>query len=236
MKEKFINYWKKLFNDLKPMTWRQRLDHLWTYYKVHAIVFVFAVVIAVSWIYNAMNPTQTLMNGVFANVPMTQEGMTYLSEGYLEKCEAAGGKLEAPIFEVNFNGPDEFEDPLQNQYALMGVASRIAAQELDYLMMDEISLEIMISQNVFADLRNILTEEELAQWEGKIIYVEDADTGSRYPVALDITELPIIHGTVGGTKQVFYAVVGNAPNMDDMDDFWAHILAWEPSVQTGSEG
>ena len=80
---------KELMEDLKPMTFREKVDHLWTYYKEYLFLAVLAVILATGLITAAINANrETLVLGIVANSPMSQEGKEYLEKGYAEKIGA----------------------------------------------------------------------------------------------------------------------------------------------------
>ena len=82
----FYNEWKKLIDDMRPMTLAQKADHLWTYYKEYLLVLALAVIFLGAGFTMIKAQTQeTLVSGMMVNISISQEGYDYLSVDYLEK-------------------------------------------------------------------------------------------------------------------------------------------------------
>ena len=93
---------------------------------------------------------------------------------------------------------------------------------------DTINMVKATSQAKFIDkLLPHLTEEELAQWEGKIVYIEYEGTTERVPVALDISETAFAKDCMPMYGPYFFTVVYTTPRLQETRDFFDYLLAWE---------
>ena len=109
----------QLKKDLAGMSWKQKLDHLWTYYK-GSLVVVLLVVMLGSLVTTAVinKNTKTLMAGVSVNTNITDEALSYVKDEYLELVGTGG--LEnvrfSQIYMKDFNDPASYEE---SYYTLM---------------------------------------------------------------------------------------------------------------------
>lgn len=223
--------WEKLKADLKPMTFRQKLDHIWTYYKEYMFVAGMVLTVIVCGITLAINAGRhAYLNGILCNLSVSQEGHDYMVESYgLRHPEAQkdGVFLTSTIFE----DPQTVSQVDSSYQAAMGVLGQIEAKMLDFIFMDEVGVAFFGSQEALLDLRDFLTEEEIAQWEDKFLYAQfEEDDGSmaeREPLALDVSELPFVKECFRTEDKVYLAIAGNLPRPEQTRQFWEDLLAWE---------
>lgn len=232
---------KELMEDLKPMTFREKVDHLWTYYKEYLFLAVLAVILATGLITAAINANrETLVLGIVANSPMSQEGKEYLEKGYAEKI-GAKNDWEVLLHTTNFQS---MEDPISaedNYNAAQMLTARVSAGQLEYAIVDELAMSFYVTQAVFLDLRELFTEEELAQLAQKdmLMYATEGDvdengdlipgTGDiegRFPVGLKLKDTAFGQEALYG-KTNYFVVSGNNPDKEHVRGIWEHILDWE---------
>ncbi len=216
---------KKLKADLKNMTWKQRWEHLWTYYRwviIVAIMSVMIISVIISCIIN-LN-TNLLVAGVTINVELSEEGKALLTEDF--KAEhGTGVKYEDVslnlIYLQDFEKTQDYQD---NYYTLMSLLSLCSAQELDYIIADQIGMENMLKQEAFMDLSTFFTADELAQLGDAVVMArssEQADEES-IPVAVDITQLPFVQmfTDLNEGEKVYFSVVQNSPRLEQVRQIW----------------
>ncbi len=223
---------KKLKKDLSKMTFKDKLNHLWTYYK--SSLLILAVVILVGSIFvtscRARN-TRTILAGVGVNVALTEEGTSYVKEDYYART--ATGGLEQVIYTESVQERFSSTTDFQTSYTqLMNLVALISAQELDYLLLDAIGVENLLAHGVFMDLRDFFTEAELEALGDKVIWMESTnsdDSKLQMPVAVNIEHLPFTQAHTINTKDTFFAVVSNTLRKETCRDFWAYLNAWTPA-------
>ena len=203
---------KKLKADLKNMTWKQRWEHLWTYYRWVIIVAVMSVMIISVIISCVINlNTNMLIAGVTINVELDEKGTAALTEDF--KAEhGTGVKYEdAPLNRIYLQDFEKTQDYQDNYYTLMSLLSLCSAQELDYIIADQIGMENMLKQEAFLDLSTFFTAEELEALGDKVVMARSAEQADdeSIPVVVDITELAFVQGfaNVGEDDKVYFGVV-----------------------------
>lgn len=224
--------WKQLQNDLKNMSTKQKLDHLWTYYKGSLVIVAVAIMLLSIVSTSLINRnTDTLMAGVGVNLAMSEEGKKYIKDDYFELVKTGG--LEeiqySEIYMEDFSKPTSYEE---SYYTLMSLVALSASEDLDYLLMDQTGMENLLNHGIFLDLREFFTEEELAEFgEDKIVWAAVGEEGKEetVPVAVDISQMPFIRNNTGTNLSVFFGAVVNSPRLEELRDFWTYLNAWTPA-------
>ncbi len=218
---------------LAPMSWRQRLDYLWSYHKETIVIGTVMLVIVIYLISSLLaNQKQMRMGGILANVDLSEPGKAYLSQGYLEHLEANPSRETVKLFAVELGDLQNEATMDQTYYGLTKTLAMLTDREIDYLLMDKDALELYMAQNVFLDLRKALPSDLLASWEDKLIKLKPVDEngdplGEEYPVAVDISDLPFIKNCTDGQSPVYFGVASNSPNLESLKQFWDYLSAWE---------
>lgn len=228
---KFYIEWKKLVENLKPMTWSQRLDHLWTYYKEYLVVVALAALfLGAGFTVIKAQTQETLVSGMMVNISISQEGFDYLSVDYLEKLGGEEGKHKAELDYTNFQSLEDPTSSEDNYTAMMILLARVSGGMLDYMILDKFAMEYYIMQDVYLDLREFFTPEELEELGDKVITARQEDETEAWVVAVDITDLPFVQDNVhleNEDDRIYFALSGNSPRPEMCRDAWNYIHAWE---------
>ena len=88
-----------------------------------------------------------------------------------------------------------------------------------------------MTQDIYMDLRELFTKEQLTKIEDRLIYFQPADenekpTEEKYPVAVDISGLPFFGEFCDLKEPIYFSAAANAPNIDDLKAFWDYLNAW----------
>lgn len=221
----FCKGWVRLLGDLKPMTWPQRLEHLWNYYKEYLWIAVFVImVLSLGVSFLIRKNTEVLASGMLVNIAIEQEGYNYLSTDYFKKLGGIDGKQTVEIDYTNFSSladPTSSEDNYNKANVLI---ARVSGRMLDYMILDEFAVRFYASQDVYLDLREVFSEEELSKYE--IFYAQE-EGSEPVPVAIRITELPFVKDNITNEGHTYFALSGSTPRPDACRDVWEYIHAWE---------
>ncbi len=212
---RLIAHLKKLKKDLAPMTWRQRLDHLWTYYKWVLAVLVFLGFLLQIIITSAVNAnTEILISGIGINVPLTEQGITCLSDGYLERLD--GKKGQSVQFLNEILDKDDQALGTEAMYAtVVKVSGLTSLGNLDYLLLDTKALEYYSEGDLFMDLRQILTQEELAQL--KLVEI------GGIPKLIDLSGTWFADTHFTGEGPYYLAFTFNTSRIGQCYDLWLYL-------------
>lgn len=224
---RLVNGFKNYFAAMKGMTFKEKLEHTWFSYKLEmyvACLFIFVLAVVISCVLSAN--TKILLAGDVMNVEMTDMGMSYISDEYFETLGVRKFLNKVQVVKTAYSTTEE-DDYQYNYNVSSQTLALVAARRLDFQIINLPALEMFFSEGIYLDLREFMTEGELAQWEGKIIYLEDPETNERKPVALEITETGFIRDTVIGSEKVFFAVINTTPRVKETRAFFDYVLSWE---------
>ena len=209
------NHLRKLKEDLGPMSWKERMDHLWTYYKWVAGLLILLLVflnIAITAVVSAK--TEILFSGIGINVPMTESGITCLSDEYLERL--GGGKRRTVQY---LDEVLDFENTVLGQETsystIVKVTGMLSTNALDYLLLDQKALDYYYSGDLFLDLNQVFSEEELAQ-------MPVSEVNGR-PLLLDLAGTWFADTYITDEGPYYLAFVYTTTHAESCHDFWQYL-------------
>ena len=236
MKEKFKQSqfyigWKKLCQDLKPMSFKQKCEHLWMYYKEWLFVaFIVLMGLSLAGTMIAERQKDVLVSGMMVNISMDQQGMNYLTSEYAQYLGATNKNQVAEMDYTSFGDMLDPENGENSYYASMILPSRVTGAMLDYIIMDKFAMEYYITQDLYMDLRDFFSEEELAQLEAekRVIYAQEEGSLDRKPIAVTITKLPFIQAYVAPEEgdEIYFSLAGSSPRPEMCRNVWNYLHAW----------
>lgn len=213
---------QELSNALKPMGWKDRIIHLWTYYKWVGFT-VLAVAAAISIIVHAVTAKDPLFSGATMNLLLSAEGRTYITDDWKEQL-SDDPKDWVDLAEM-ITSEDAAMVGQDAVTATLQLSVMIASGELDYVLMDKETLGPFLEQEAFSDLRKILTEEQLDRLGNRVLYVSDGTVS--YPAAVEITNTDFAQKCMAYTEAVYIAFPGNTGRTELADDFLEYLLNWQ---------
>lgn len=224
-------FWKGLktfFSELKPMTWKQRIDHIWTYYKEHMFFAGIILMVIIAMIGSAVNAgKEVLINGIMVNISITQEGYNYLEGDYFEDLNGNKRTQAVRLNYANFSSLEDATYAEENYSAAMKLVGLVSGGHLDYIILDQFGMEFYIAQEVYLDLREFFSQEELDALGDRVIYAMEEGATERVPYAVDISELAFVKDTISKEKKTYFALSGNNPKLDMCRDVWDRLHAWK---------
>ena len=206
---------RQLKADLGPMTWKERMDHLWTYYKwVAGLLIVFLVLLNIGVTAAVSAKTEILLSGIGINVPMTDPGITCLSDEYLARL--GGGKRQTVQY---LDEILDFDNPALGQEAsystVVKVTGMLTTNSLDYLLLDQKALDYYYSGDLFLDLNQVFSEEELAQ-------LSVSEVGG-VPKLIDLSGTWFADTYITGEGPYYLAFVYTTTRTESCHDFWQYL-------------
>lgn len=246
-----INQWKescrRLVEEMKPMTFWQKAEHIWTYYKEHMFMAFMALVLVVAVISSAINSNrQVLVSGVLCNLSMTMDGYYYMTEELFAAGEGDSSYQDAHLSSLEFRLPNTVQDVDTSYNASMSMLAMVEGKTVDYVLITEDALSYFLGFELFMDLSEFFTAEELEQLGDKIVYgqqkveedeipeqTQDPDEegivpGEIYPMAVNITDMPFTKDCITGTddQRVYFVVIINTPREEMTKQAWQFIESW----------
>ena len=203
-KEKRHLEWEKI----KGMTWKQRIGHNWTYYKIHMAVLIgVLLVIGVigQIIYNSRFETvfqAAILNGGTGDAEsMTEDFKEYLGDGdkYHEIV------LDSSMYFVG----DESAD----MTSVMKLTTLIGAQELDAIVCEQSQYDKYVDLDAFVPMNELLTDEQMQEYGDDVL---------EYAIRVDGSEKLKEFG-LDVNQPAYLAVFVNAEHQDNAKEFIRYL-------------
>ena len=207
---------------------KTKLRKLLDFCKVHkrllvsiAVVLVLGYVV-VMWL-DSRNAKTTLA-GMTVNVPLSDTGTAILTTEYQDHVGAVSGREEIYLgqMELNAIGGSDMKD----HYGLKSLEGLCANEQLDYLLLDQVAFEMLLSRGIFQDLTEIYTQSELEAMGDMPVYCKLGKEAQAVPMALNITDCPYAQEFAGGTDNVYFVFVQDSPRADACREFLSYLLSW----------
>ena len=138
---------------MQTMTFHEKLEYLWEYYKwvlavLAGVILIICTVVAAMISLN----TETILAGGIVNVPVSPDGYVYLQEGYYEHARTEGERQQVELTNMNFVNPYTSVDQTYAMDIMENVAAMIGADVLDYLIYDETALPFFMTPELFTEV------------------------------------------------------------------------------------
>lgn len=214
---------EELRTALKPMTFGEKITHLWMYYK-WVLFAVVAVVAGISIVVNAITAKDPLFNGMTMNIVVKEEAKAYLTDGW--KAVLGGEEKDRVGLEVMYNTD---EAVMMGQDALssnLKMSMMISSCQLDYVLLDQQAMGEFVTAGAFGDLRELLPQEQLELLGKQICYYKDENENT-YPIAVDISDWAFTKEYLSYAGKAFLAFPGNTERTALLSEFLDYIWKWE---------
>lgn len=156
---------------LKGQGLKAHLEYFWEYYKIHTLVAIVVIILISTLIHDVKNNKPygfyalMLNSGASAAQDMLEAEFTPISE--IDTNEYSCVIDTSASFDLN----SITETTLATSQKIM---ANIAGGDLDVLGADEMIFYHYSNQQIFADLRDMLPAEDIAQHQDRLIYVDQA--------------------------------------------------------------
>ena len=157
---------------LKGMGFKAHWDYFWDYYKVHVIVAVVLIFGIVTLVRDIVNQKPDAVNVSIINAAGISDASS-LQAGFAEYENIDTTKYNVAIDStsaINLKNPDSYTIAHSER-----IYSMIAAHDLDVIMADTDVFDNYAKNEMFIDLREYFSEEELNALGDNIFYVDTAD-------------------------------------------------------------
>ncbi len=161
------NQWQAL----KGMGFKAHWDYFWDYYKIHVIVVVFGVVMLGMLIHDIADNKPYALNAIFVNAN-SLVGADSLVEGFTEYENI--NTEETAVF-IDTNTTLSSGTGGMDVSAMEKIYAMIAAKELDTFLADAETFEGYAHNEMYLDLRDYFTADELSALGDKVFYVDHAE-------------------------------------------------------------
>ncbi|MFI3213314.1 MAG: hypothetical protein R3Y24_08215 [Eubacteriales bacterium] len=194
---------------------KEKLDYFLDYYKFHTIGVLLALILVTFFIRDIMAQKDSAMYAIYINGFPNVESEEFM-EGFSEYIGINTDKEET-ILEDNFylSEEDTSEYTMANVQKLVALA---AAGSLDVIVADEYYFNQYGAQGFFHDLRDVLSQEQIAQYEDLFVYIDidDDDSDEAIPIGICVTDASKIVSTESfPNADCYFSVVASSTHIEN---------------------
>lgn len=204
VKEKRQLEWEKI----KSMSWKDRISHIWAYYKPHMAVGLM-IILALSVIGQSIYRSQfeTVLSVAILNAGAGDvEAMAEDLKNYLGD--------EDKYHEISIDTSMFFTGDEQSDYtSVMKITTLVGAQEIDVILATEDQFEKYKEMDAFLPMDELLTEEQKSAYGDRV-----SDYGIRVESSSKLEEFGVTPG-----EDVYLAVLVYTEHVDYAKSFITYI-------------
>lgn len=155
---------------MKTQPFKKRLEYFWDYHKVHVIVTLCVLLLGGNLLYTIATQKDTALMVAFVDCYSNEAVTNEYKEELMELMGIDTGKetivLDNSFYLSSADTPDASSAEV--------LSLRIMAEELDVMLSNEKIFNRYVQNGIFRDLRDVLSEEQLAYYEDSFYYVDNA--------------------------------------------------------------
>lgn len=216
---------------LKQLKGKQKLQHLWNYYKFHFVCLFILLYIIGYFVYGHLTQKENILYMAFINVETSESLTEQLSTDFMKDQNLDQKKKEFYLYQNLYLTEDENSEHHEYTYASrMKILGSIDNQQLDLVLMNKEAYDAFSQNDYLCDLENVLSSENpqlyselLPYLQTNTVILEDNAIESNLDASIpyeaetttctngiDLSELPIIKSS-GFTEPVYLGVIENSP-------------------------
>lgn len=226
-----------LIDKLKPMTPGQRIAYIWAYYKIQIFLLIISIIFIISTVMTLSSASkEPLIAGVLTNVELSQEGWDYVQDDFFAYLEGDEKTQSVKLSVTNFSDIYTNVSLFDASYtSAMNTVSLVSSGFLDYLIMSEDALRFYMTQDIFLDLTEFFTADELEALGDRVIKLQmvddDGTVTSNCPVAIDISDLPFIQDCLNPVQDCYFSLSATSERLENCRIFWEYLLDWNSTAE-----
>lgn len=160
---------------LKNGTPKEKLGYFWYYYKWHVIGTLFAIFLIIFFVYEMVSRKETIFNVAMVNASdmaeITMEGESQFPQKFADYVGIDTDTYDV-LFDVSYRIAEDGADET-SMVSSQKLFAYTAAGQLDVMLTDSTSFRKYANAYNFYDVREILSEAQLAKYEPYFYYVDE---------------------------------------------------------------
>ena len=170
----------------KDMTFKGRMEYFWYYYKVHTLVAVLLLIFGGMLIRDIITAKDYAFYGVMLNASLIDS----------EAVEASFGEyaqLDLNEYDCMIDAQSQLSYHSQSSYdyaTYQKLIAQLQTHELDVLIADGEVFHNFAANEMFTDLREFMSAQELEKHEGRIYYIDMEEVRAAQEAAENILDEP----------------------------------------------
>ncbi len=195
---------------LAQMTFGQKLEYIWEYYKFHIIVTLLIIGVIGWGVHHAMTYVQYKFYGMIINSGQYDEKVQDQLHDILKMEKHDGVGITADLYTADYANMGGYGNKL-DIYVMAG--------QLDFAFTDKAGVEYLVNMGAVKDIKDTAPDSLLKKWDSEgLLYsmdvTDDSGKTGTYDVAVDISNSPI-HNYFGLDDNTKYLVVADLSGSEE---------------------
>lgn len=168
----FIKRIKEDWQKVKDMPAKEKWEFFWDYYKIQALCILLVIVLIAQGVATVVNQQEIAFSGFCINCKINIDEDPFWA-GFYEAANIDSAEQIAACYSDVQIVPGQTQ---LNNNTVQRIIAGCAVQDVDFITGDPYSFQTCAytSQQLFADLREVLDEETLEKCAGRIYYIDQA--------------------------------------------------------------
>ncbi len=178
---------KKERESIKNAPLNKKMEYIWNYYWVHICLVLGVILVIAGIITTVNNKKDPVLCGIYVNCYEAD----YVNEELMEEfVEEQNIDLDTQEFyfvtDLSYRLDDGLTSGTTNKETTQALTIYHDARTMDFVTAQRQVMEELALKNYFADLRDVLTEEQCEALEPYFIYFDNSK-GEKVPALIDIS-------------------------------------------------
>ena len=219
---------------LKNAPFKEKLQYFKDYYLKSTLLILCVVIFIISIIHSAVSgPSDTVFAAYFFN-DTGDSSSTALADSFAEYMQIDTSEHEVYIDATLTYNNGETVDPTgatsgYDVYVnIQKTMAMIAAKDLDVIVCDDMALAYFEKAECFADVRDILSAQQLAKYADRLYYFHNEETNEDIPIGIYVQDAPkMAENYYYYNKEAVLSFLVNSENLDNAVAFLDYIFMTE---------
>lgn len=175
----FIQQIREDRENLRGKSWKEKVSHIFTYYWFPILVILVVLIVGISLIRTNVSAREPALSGILLNCRgydsmLSDTDSADFSAGFLEELslDPSDYTLSFRMNMIYSQGGGSAAGAYSDYQSLMTIMSCVAAGELDFITGDLGTMVGLAYQDYFADLSQVLGQEQYECYEPYFLYVD----------------------------------------------------------------
>lgn len=231
-------------NSFRQMSPAQKLDHVFSYYKIEIALVLIAAIVLGDVAYRQLTKKEVLLYSAYINISVGDDLDSVLGAGFVDYAGVPRKRNEVYIYHDLYLSRDPDAENHQYAYASrLKLLASIQAQKLDIVLMNREAYDLLsqsgylyaipdvLAQNdpVYSLIEPNLTENTVILEDNAIEYdLNEADVYEAVTVqavnGIDVSSFPVFQ-RAGFSDKVYMGVIGNSPRLSAVFQYIEYLAA-----------
>lgn len=221
-----MDEFKKEREEIKTAPLNKKLQYLWNYYWVQILIVVGLILTIAGVFFVVTNKKEPVLNGIYVNCHKEDYVNGELIEAFIEE-QGIDLKNQEIYFVTNltYRLDDGMTSDSTNKQTTQALTIYHEAGTMDFVTAQKEIMEELALKNYFADLADILTEEQYKALEPYFISFPNSKE-EQVPVLIDMSESEILkegYDDEAKDSLVFGVVIG-APHKEMVGKYIEYLM------------